>query len=409
MAVVRRREVLGRVAIFLAILAAIWVLPALALAPVVPGGGWTVPLAALLLTPLPVYLLIRVRNSGWYPGKWFRLLVLRPFWYAQLCVLLLPIGTVAGGLVGFGIGVAGGSGAGTAGGSTAGAFSQGMAAIGAGARMGMLVILSLFAVAAVLGYLDSRRLRARTIEAAFPDLPHELDGLRIVQLSDLHVGPHSPDSFMRRAARLAREVEPHLIAVTGDLVDDFAGDVDVYARYFGSLSAPLGVWVVPGNHDVHADWRLVRERLTSLPLRVLVNDSVTLEWNGATFALIGTGDPAGNPWGPDIAAPRLDDATAKVPSGIFTVALAHNPALWPGLVERGARLTLSGHTHWGQFALPGLSWSLAGVFLEHAMGEYRNGDSMLYVSPGTNYWGVPFRLGTPPEVGLVVLRRAEPG
>lgn len=403
MAVVRRRQALGRVAIFLAILAAIWLLPALALAPVVMGGGWTVALAALLITPLPIYLLIRVRNSGWYPGKWFRLLVLRPFWYAQLCVLLLPVGTVLGGLVGFSIGVAGGARDGVAGG-----LSQGVAAIGAGARMGMLAILVLFAVAAVLGYLDSRRLRARTIEATFPDLPHELDGLRIVQLSDLHVGPHSPESFMRRATRLTREAEPHLIAVTGDLVDDFDGDVDIYARYFGDLSAPLGVWVVPGNHDVYANWRLVRERLTSLPLRVLVNDSVTLEWNGASFALIGTGDPAGNPWGPDIAAPRLDDATAGVPRGMFSIALAHNPALWPGLVERGVRLTLSGHTHWGQFALPRLSWSLAGVFLEHAMGEYRNGNSMLYVNPGTNYWGVPFRLGTPPEVGVVVLRRGEP-
>src|SRR5690606_38322580 len=109
MAVVRRRQALGRVAIFLAILAAIWLLPALALAPVVMGGGWTVALAALLITPLPIYLLIRVRNSGWYPGKWFRLLVLRPFWYAQLCVLLLPVGTVLGGLVGFSIGVAGGA------------------------------------------------------------------------------------------------------------------------------------------------------------------------------------------------------------------------------------------------------------------------------------------------------------
>jgi predicted MPP superfamily phosphohydrolase len=403
MAVVRRRQALGRVAIFLAILAAIWLLPALALAPVVMGGGWTVALAALLITPLPIYLLIRVRNSGWYPGKWFRLLVLRPFWYAQLCVLLLPVGTVLGGLVGFSIGVAGGARDGVAGG-----LSQGVAAIGAGARMGMLAILVLFAVAAVLGYLDSRRLRARTIEATFPDLPHELDGLRIVQLSDLHVGPHSPESFMRRATRLTREAEPHLIAVTGDLVDDFDGDVDIYARYFGDLSAPLGVWVVPGNHDVYANWRLVRERLTSLPLRVLVNDSVTLECNGASFALIGTGDPAGNPWGPDIAAPRLDDATAGVPRGMFSIALAHNPALWPGLVERGVRLTLSGHTHWGQFALPRLSWSLAGVFLEHAMGEYRNGNSMLYVNPGTNYWGVPFRLGTPPEVGVVVLRRGEP-
>ena len=67
---------------------------------------------------------------------------------------------------------------------------------------------------------------------------------------------------------------------------------------------------------------------------------------------------------------------------------------------------LSGHTHWGQLALPSLGWSLASPFLEHAMGAYRNENSLLYVSPGTGYWGIPFRLGAFPEVTLVRLRRA---
>ncbi|HLV26016.1 MAG TPA: metallophosphoesterase [Gemmatimonadales bacterium] len=380
----RRRELLGRIASFLAILAAIWLLPTLALAPVIVGGAWTLALVALLATPLPIYMLIRLRNSDWYPGKWFRLLVLRPFWYVQLCVLLLPIGALLGGAAGLLVGT-----------------------VGAGARLGIILILLVFAAAALWGYLDSRRLRLVVTDAIFPDLPEELDGLRIVQLSDLHVGPHSSPSFMRKAARLACEAAPDMIAVTGDLVDDFDRDVEVYARYFADLAAPLGVWIVPGNHDVYANWPRMRERLTSLPQAVLVNEWVTLERGGTSFALTGTGDPAGNPWGPDTAAPRLDDSVDGIPGDMFTIALAHNPSLWPGLVKRGVHLTLSGHTHWGQFAVPGLRWSLAGVFLEHAMGAYREGRSMLYVSPGTNYWGVPFRLGAPPEVGVVILRRGE--
>src|SRR5690606_41831491 len=88
----RRRRLLGGIGMCLIVLAAIWLLPVLALAPVVPGGAWALALAALLITPVPVYLLMRMRGAGWYPGKWFRLLVLRPFWYLQLCVLLLPIG-----------------------------------------------------------------------------------------------------------------------------------------------------------------------------------------------------------------------------------------------------------------------------------------------------------------------------
>jgi predicted MPP superfamily phosphohydrolase len=88
------------------------------------------------------------------------------------------------------------------------------------------------------------------------------------------------------------------------------------------------------------------------------------------------------------------------------VALAHNPALWPGLAERGVELTLSGHTHYGQLAIPRLGWSVASLFLEHAMGIYRSGRALLYINPGTNFWGVPLRIGTPPEVTVVTIRAA---
>ena len=94
---------------------------------------------------------------------------------------------------------------------------------------------------------------------------------------------------------------------------------------------------------------------------------------------------------------------------MFTVVLAHNPALWPHLAERGVRLTLSGHTHYGQVAIPRLGWSLASMFLEHAMGAYSKGRSVLYINPGTNYWGLPLRLGALPEVTVVTLRRAAAG
>ena len=88
------------------------------------------------------------------------------------------------------------------------------------------------------------------------------------------------------------------------------------------------------------------------------------------------------------------------------IAFAHNPALWPLLAKRGVALTLSGHTHWGQFALPKIGWSLASPFLEHAMGAHREQDSLLYISPGTGYWGIPFRIGASPEITLVTLHAA---
>jgi predicted MPP superfamily phosphohydrolase len=86
--------------------------------------------------------------------------------------------------------------------------------------------------------------------------------------------------------------------------------------------------------------------------------------------------------------------------------MAHNPLLWPALAQRGVQLTLSGHTHYGQLSIPAFGWSLASLFLEHAMGWHRRGRSLLYINPGTNYWGLPLRLGALPEVTVITLRRS---
>ena len=87
------------------------------------------------------------------------------------------------------------------------------------------------------------------------------------------------------------------------------------------------------------------------------------------------------------------------------IVLAHNPALWPELARRRVDLTLSGHTHYGQLAIPKWNWNVAGMFLALSMGTHKLGDSLLYINPGTNYWGIPLRIGTPPEVTVVSLKR----
>jgi hypothetical protein len=173
------------------------------------------------------------------------------------------------------------------------------------------------------------------------------------------------------------------------------------------------VYIIPGNHDIYAGWDAVARSLSQrTDATILVNDSRIVERHGARLAIVGTGDPAARRGGHgfipnDSAAPDVDRALAHVPAATTVVAFAHNPALWPGLAERGVALTLSGHTHWGQFALPRLGWSLASPFLEHAMGGHRAGDALLYINPGTGYWGIPFRLGAFPEITIVTLRQAE--
>jgi hypothetical protein len=121
----------------------------------------------------------------------------------------------------------------------------------------------------------------------------------------------------------------------------------------------------------------------------------------------GTGDPAFGPGTGGDAAPDIERALAGVPPDAFVLALAHNPALWPALAARGVDLTLSGHTHWGQLAFPRLGWSLASPFLKLAMGAHTSGESLLYIHPGTGYWGLPFRLGHSAQVAIITLERGE--
>jgi predicted MPP superfamily phosphohydrolase len=348
-------------------------------------GAQLITLVIALYTTIPIAAFAVWRGWPFYPGAAFRLLVVRPFWYTQL---LLPL-VSASGLLGLLIG----------------------APFGEALLVGRILagtMLLLTAVLFVAGYLGTRRLVVRRVDADVPGLPTEFDGLRIVQLSDLHIGPHTNRRFLERVVNAARALEPDIIAVTGDLVDDRAEDVAAYARALGSLDAPLGVYMIPGNHDVYAGWEEVEESLRSAHLgTILVNEVKLLHRGGATLALVGTGDPAGGPRGSSRAAPDVERALSRVPDSATTIAFAHNPALWPTLAARGVALTLSGHTHWGQFALPKLGWSLASPFLEHAMGAHTEKDSLLYISPGTGYWGIPFRLGASPEVTLVTLRRGD--
>ena len=364
-------------------LLACWAIIGTLLAPVLPGGWLSVIIIALVVTS-PLAALVRGFTRDHYRTAFTRLWVMRPFWYIQL---LLPL-VAAAGLFG----------------AIGGAFFGMSGHVG---RMTMAATAAILSVIGLWGYIGAHRLVVRRMELEFERLPHKLDGLRIVQVSDLHVGPHTSRGHLARIHRAITEAKPDLIAITGDQVDDDPRDVDVFNAAFGSLAAPLGVFAVPGNHDVYAGWDAVRQGLEAGGIRVLVNESVVVERNGARIRIAGTGDPAGRAWrrgkgaGPDIAR-----TLASAEPNDFIIALAHNPALWPALAERGVDLTLSGHTHHGQFSIPRLGWSLASPFLDLAMGTHERGVSTLYINPGTNYWGVPFRIGAWPEVTVLTLRTA---
>lgn len=338
--------------------------------------------AMLALTALPLGAFLRQQRRRGYPGPLVRLFVYRPFWYAQLLVLFAGIAAVAGLLLGAPFGASA-------------TVARWMVAAAAG----------IYALGAVAGWIGSRWLHVRQLRATFPDLPPGLEGLRIVQLSDLHIGPQTSRRFLDRVRRASAAAGGDVIVVTGDLVDDHAPDGAHYAEALGDLAAPLGVYVVPGNHDVYANWPAVRTELERLPVTILVNESRLVRRGDARFAVAGTGDPAGRWIATSQAAPDIEATLRDIPPGTFTIVLAHNPSLWPALAERGVPLTLSGHTHWGQLALPAFKWSLAGVFLDQAMGVVTREASLLYIHPGTGFWGIPFRIGARPEVTIIELRR----
>ena len=377
-----RRAVARFVVRVLVILTACWVTVGVAAAPFLPGGGWTAAAAWVLLTlvPLAAFILTRVRRI--YPGALVRLVVFRPMWYAQFFVLLLAPSTLVAAMLGAPFGVS-----------------------GAVARAVLGVEGAALVVVALAGYAGSRRLEVRRITVTHPDLPPGLDGLVVAQISDLHVGPHTSRRFLARVADGVRAARPDLIAVSGDLVDDFARDADRYAAALASLAAPLGVFAIPGNHEVYSGWRELRGRLEALPLTLLVNRGVVVSRGASSLVVVGTGDPAAAA-GSD-AAPDIGRTLADVPEGAFVLALAHNPALWPALAARRVPLTLSGHTHWGQFGFRRWGWCLASPFLELAMGAHVRDGSVLYIHPGTNYWGIPFRIGHAAQVAVITLRHGK--
>jgi predicted MPP superfamily phosphohydrolase len=351
--------------------------------------GWLTLATAWAVCVAPAGVLFYNILTGGYPSSLVRCTLFRIFWYSQiLMVMLVPV-TALGFVVGL--------------------------PFGAGATAGRLVVLygapTLMALG-VWGYIGSKRLTVKRLDAILPALPAALDGLRIVQLSDLHVGPHTSPGHLRRIADETRRAEPHVIAFTGDQVDDYPRDMEVFAKYFGDLKAPLGVFAIAGNHDVYAGWPAVRRGLESMGATVLVNSATRIAFGGSYFWIAGTGDPAGSQMARfmkdgESPAPDIARTLAGIPAGAFHIVLAHNPALFAPLAQMGVPLTLSGHTHYGQLAIPALQWSLASAFLKYAMGSYVVGQSLLYINPGTNYWGIPFRIGTPPEVTVITLRRGE--
>jgi hypothetical protein len=273
-------------------------------------------------------------------------------------------------------------------------FLRGAAVLGAAGATGVLP-----AAAAAAG---DREPEAERVTFSLPGLDPAHDGLRVAQLSDLHVGPRASPGLVRAAIDQANAFRPDLVALTGDFLSRRPSDVVAVRELLGGLRAP--VVAVLGNHDVWNDPRGAAAALRGHGYEVLENAWTTLRLRGAPFTVVGVGDHLTRR--DDVAA-----ATRGLPSrGPAPLVLAHGPRTADKLGALGRpALCLSGHTHGGQINLPLLTPLLLASLREpYVRGHYRIGEVHLYVNRGVGTSGPRLRVNAPAEVTLATLRRAEP-
>jgi hypothetical protein len=257
---------------------------------------------------------------------------------------------------------------------------------------------------AVCGYgvlLRRRIFRVRRVDVPIVGLDRRFDGFRIAHLSDLHIGNLTPRAWGERWARAANAEKPDMAVITGDMVTsgtEFHADI---AGIVGMLAAKEGVFVSMGNHDYFGEGEPLISLLAGVGARVLRNEGALLERGAGRLYVAGIDDT----W------TKRDDiarALAERPEGTPTVLLAHDPERFRDAVEENVDLTLSGHTHGGQIAVPFLYRRLSLSHLSHHfhVGMYQRGRSTLYVHPGLGTTGPPMRLGIAPEVVVLTLRAA---
>ncbi|MEI7769306.1 MAG: metallophosphoesterase [Chloroflexales bacterium] len=250
--------------------------------------------------------------------------------------------------------------------------------------------------AAYAMHYEPGRPRLERVSLRFAGLPAALDGLRIGQLSDLHLGHRFAAENTRWAVAQMVAEAPDILALTGDFVS-YTKDIADLPGLLAPLRAPLGIYAVPGNHDHWEGLPAIIEALRPLGVEFLINAQRRLIWRGATLTLAGVDDI----WEGEV---DLAAALADSPAGGFTLLLCHVPDMADEAAAHSVDLQLSGHTHGGHMRMPWLgSFVLPRHGWRYPAGLAHVGNTQVYVSRGVG--GIPLRLGCPPEATIITLRR----
>ena len=277
-------------------------------------------------------------------------------------------------------------------------------------------------LAATYGFAAGRlRYSVERVDLPISNLPPELDGLRIAQLSDIHIGDYMPPVEIARAVAMANELQPDLSVVTGDFVSSEGDPLEACIAELSKLRAPLGVWGCNGNHEIYAGVEDEADRLfRKHGMRLLRARNEVIETRGVRFNLLGVDYQRDHMVSGEHSGPMLKEIEHLIRRDMPNILLSHNPNSFPRAAELGIELSLAGHTHGGQvkFEIVDHSLSPARLITPFVAGPYHlpmtnghaatNGSAKaaLYVNRGLGTFGFPVRIGVPPEITLLTLRRA---
>jgi predicted MPP superfamily phosphohydrolase len=262
--------------------------------------------------------------------------------------------------------------------------------------------------------------KVRKLKLKFANLPEAFDGLKIVQLSDIHTGSFVSTEPLKKAIGIMKKQKADVVLFTGDMVNNKSDEAIEHLEALKEIDAPMGVFAILGNHDYgdYVSWpspeakkenmQQIYSMYQQLGWKLMNNEHAQLEKDGQKIAIAGVEN-----WSAFSRFPKYGDleaATKGIPGGMFTVLMSHDPTHWDAQVLKHKHeigLTLSGHTHGMQFGIetPVFRWSPSQYIYKEWAGLYKNRKKYLYVNRGLGFLGYPGRVGIRPEITVIELKR----
>ncbi len=253
-------------------------------------------------------------------------------------------------------------------------------------------------------FIQRTDFRVREASLPIPDLPQDLHGLRLVQLSDIHLSPYLSEAEFARAIDAAKQLRAHLVLVTGDLISMRGDPLDACLRQIVRLKPDAGFLGCLGNHEIYADAEDYATRAGArLGIDFLRSRSRILRFGNSQVNFAGVDYQRITEKGK-----YLRGAEKLVQPGMVNILLSHNPDVFPVAAAKGFDVTIAGHTHGGQVQVEILNQSLnvARFLTPYVYGSYQENGRCAYVTRGIGTIGMPARIGAPPEIALLRLERA---